>query len=243
MFPCIKPGSDATARAPCSRPGTRFGREPGNGNTICLCSPCSPHHSEPEWSNNFHKKKVERSLKSQRSAAMFGKLIFDRSVAPPPPPQRRADGARCCSSLSGSCASGARAAAAAASCMCAGFLGRGVPAARGSAAAAADRCPAVNRWATSRFRPTSPCAITWTRPSRATVRPRPQHGPGRLSVRPRNCPRAPSAPRAPAPDGTDVKRARAARADASSYSFARRNDNAGKWQGIPPNKPPPAWAM
>lgn len=32
------------------------------------------------------------------------------------------------------------------------------------------------------------------------------------------------------------------RDDAGSYSFARRNDNAGKWQGIPPNKPPPAWA-
>jgi hypothetical protein len=31
-------------------------------------------------------------------------------------------------------------------------------------------------------------------------------------------------------------------ADASSYSFARRNDNEGKWHGIPPNKPPPAWA-
>ena len=36
VFLCCKPGSDATARVPCSRPGTRFGREPGNGNTICL---------------------------------------------------------------------------------------------------------------------------------------------------------------------------------------------------------------
>ena len=26
------------------------------------------------------------------------------------------------------------------------------------------------------------------------------------------------------------------RDNASSWSFARRNDNAGKWQGIPPNK-------
>jgi len=26
------------------------------------------------------------------------------------------------------------------------------------------------------------------------------------------------------------------RDNASSWNFARRNDNAGKWQGIPPNK-------
>ena len=26
------------------------------------------------------------------------------------------------------------------------------------------------------------------------------------------------------------------RDNASSYSFARKNDNNGKWQGIPPNK-------
>eukprot|EP00960_Hanusia_phi_P076062 768510-Hanusia_phi.AAC.2 len=31
--------------------------------------------------------------------------------------------------------------------------------------------------------------------------------------------------------------------DANSWNFARRNNNEGKWQGIPPNKPPPAWAM
>jgi len=33
------------------------------------------------------------------------------------------------------------------------------------------------------------------------------------------------------------------RDDANSWNFARRNNNEGKWQGIPPNKPPPAWAM
>eukprot|EP00285_Hemiselmis_virescens_P005973 CAMPEP_0173390452 /NCGR_PEP_ID=MMETSP1356-20130122/14938_1 /TAXON_ID=77927 ORGANISM="Hemiselmis virescens, Strain PCC157" /NCGR_SAMPLE_ID=MMETSP1356 /ASSEMBLY_ACC=CAM_ASM_000847 /LENGTH=63 /DNA_ID=CAMNT_0014347849 /DNA_START=12 /DNA_END=203 /DNA_ORIENTATION=+ len=29
------------------------------------------------------------------------------------------------------------------------------------------------------------------------------------------------------------------RDNASSYSFARRNNNNGKWQGIPKNEPPP----
>ena len=41
---CLGPKQEPCSKAvvPCSRPGTRFGRERGNGNELCLCSLCSP---------------------------------------------------------------------------------------------------------------------------------------------------------------------------------------------------------
>ena len=57
VFPCCKPGSDATARVPCSRPGTRFGREGGNGNTLA-CVPCVPPN--PDTKNLWERRRYVR---------------------------------------------------------------------------------------------------------------------------------------------------------------------------------------
>jgi hypothetical protein len=57
VFPCCEPGSNATARVPCSRPGTRFGREGGNGNTLA-CVPCVPPN--PDTKNLWERRRYVR---------------------------------------------------------------------------------------------------------------------------------------------------------------------------------------